>query len=191
MNRRIWAVLIAVMVMGILLRVALGVADEGASQEGPGEPSPETEHFIELKFERLTVIEALDPSRAGLSHFEVLSLPVVQVRPGQSIQSTWSGPRAGDMLMVQIQCTPSVSDDDQILLKDLEIKIIHTLSVQVQGQAVPVATGTEMGTTVKLTPGKPLILGGQEAKVQKHGRTLTQVEKWQVTGYWPVTLFKP
>ncbi len=189
MSRRMWAVLTAVIMTGILVGVVLGAV--GQEEEAIREASPATARFIELKFEILTVIEALDPRRADLSHFEVLSLPLVQVRPGESMQSIWSGPRTGDMMEVQIACTPSVSDNSQILLQDLEIKIIPTIWARAHGEAVPVPTRRKMKTTVKVTPGKPLICGGGSAKVQKSDGTFTQVEKWQVTAHWPVTLARP
>ena len=123
MSKGMWVLLAGVVGTSILVGVVVGGPTRG--EEALRELPPETQDFIELKFEMLTLVEAVDQDPTGLSHFEVFALPTVQARPGQSMQVTWSGPRAGEMMQVQIECTPSVSNDGQIVLEDLKINWEH------------------------------------------------------------------
>ena len=181
MSKRMWVLLAGVVGTSILVGVVLGGPTRG--EEALRELPSETEDFIELKFEMLTLIEVVDPDYTRASHFEVLALPAVQARPGQSMQVTWSGPRDGSMMEVRIECTPSVSNDSRILLADLRINWEHP------GYG---KRGGGISTGIRLLPGKPLMFGGGTSQeLQKSHQTLTKAYRWQVTAYWPVARAGP
>ena len=175
MSRRVWAVLVSVVVFGVLLSVTL-MAQEQQAATGP---KGEGEQFVEL---RLTMVRPADPGAPRPEGFEPVELPAVQVLPGRQVAVSWRGQRFGQEQQIEFHCMPQVQDDGTVLLKELEV------NAQEYAPAHPVGSGgSSVSTTVAVRPGETMALGGtivRKSQEGVHPPALSRI--WQLTVNWPV-----